>query len=46
MDNVVIENVRERIVDSLIGSGAKIVKGDDKPRGLKLIVGEQAYVRL
>jgi len=46
MDNVVLKDVGERIIDSLIGSGAKITHGEDKPRGVRFIVGEQTVVKL
>lgn len=46
MDNVVLEGIDERIVDSLIGSNAEIVKGSDRPRGLRFIVGEHAHIKL
>lgn len=46
MDNVVLENIKERIEDSLIGSNARIVGGDRKPRGIRLVIGERALVEL
>lgn len=44
MDNVVIEGLGERIVDSLIGSNVKITRRDKRPRGLRLIVGENTVI--
>jgi len=44
MDNVVIEGLGERIVDSLIGSNVKITRGNKRPRGLRLIVGENTAI--
>ena len=44
MDNVVMEGLGERVVDSLIGSNVRIVRGDRRPRGLRLIVGENTVI--
>jgi len=46
MDNVVIENIDMRIVDSLIGSNARIRRGSGLPKGVRLIVGEHAVIEL
>ncbi len=44
MDNVVLEDLGERIVDSLIGANARIKRRDRRPRGMQFIVGEHAAV--
>lgn len=46
MDNVVLENLEQRIVDSLIGSNTIIQKKEKKPKGYRLIVGENTVVEL
>jgi len=46
MDDVLLKDVGERIIDSLIGSGARIIHGEGKPRGVRFIVGEQTFVKL
>lgn len=45
MDNVTLEDLGERIVDSLIGANAKITRGDRRPKGIRLIVGEHAVIK-
>ncbi|WFO75966.1 glucose-1-phosphate thymidylyltransferase [Desulfurococcaceae archaeon MEX13E-LK6-19] len=44
MDNVVIKDIRERIVNSLIGSGAKITCRAKRPHGLRFIAGENTII--
>ena len=44
MDNVVLENLGERLVDSLIGANTRITKRDGRPRGIRLIVGEHTAI--
>jgi len=46
MDDVLLKDVGERIIDSLIGSGARIIHSEGKPRGVRFIVGEQTFVKL
>ncbi len=46
MDNVEIRGLGERIVDSIIGSNARIVHSDLRPRGLRFIVGENTSIIL
>ena len=44
MDNVVLENIRERIADSLIGSNVRIKRGNKKSKAIRFIVGEHTVV--
>ena len=44
MDNVVLENVGERITDSLIGSNVRIKRRSKRPKGLQFIVGEHTVI--
>ena len=44
MDNAVLEDLGERIVDSLIGANARITRRDGRPRGTRFIVGEHAVI--
>ena len=46
MDGVKVVGLRDRIVDSLIGSNAEIVEGNRRPRGSRLIVGENTVIEL
>ncbi len=46
MDNVVLENLEQRIVDSLIGSNTTIQRKEKKPKGYRLIIGENAVVEI
>ncbi|AEH25437.1 glucose-1-phosphate thymidylyltransferase [Pyrococcus yayanosii] len=45
MDDSVLINAG-RIVESLIGKGVKIVKGDSKPSGKKLVIGDLSQIVL
>ena len=44
MDDVVVEDVDERIIDSLIGSRVRITRRSRKPRGVQFIVGENTLI--
>lgn len=46
MDDVVIEGLNDRIIDSLIGSRVRITQRNKKPRGARFIVGENTVVEL
>jgi len=46
MDNVVMEDLGERVVGSIIGSNAVLRGNRGRPRGLRFIVGEQTAVEL
>ncbi len=46
MDNVTITSLDYRLVDSIIGSGGVIRKNSNRPRGLRLFLGEMGVVEL
>ncbi len=46
MDNVILENLEQRIVDSLIGSKTIIRRKEKKPKGYHLVIGENAIVEI
>ncbi|HLA45758.1 MAG TPA: glucose-1-phosphate thymidylyltransferase [Aggregatilineales bacterium] len=46
LENASIRNVPSRIQDSLIGRNADVDAGDEKPRALKLALGDYSKVRL
>ena len=45
MDNILLENLGERIVDSLIGANARITRRDGRPKGVRLVIGEHTMIR-
>ena len=45
MENVKIKGV-ERLMESLVGRHAKIIRGDDKRRTLKLHIGDHSEITL
>ena len=46
LDNVVLRNLKRRIVDSIIGSNSIIESDFNIPRGLRFIVGERTNIRM
>jgi len=46
LDHVEILNAGKRITDSIIGSYSKIIGGDERPAGYRLILGEQSTVKV
>ena len=44
MDNVVLEDISERITDSLIGSNVRIKRRNKRPKGIQFIVGEHTVI--
>lgn len=46
MDNVVIDAEGLRIVDSLVGSGTRITRTGAKPKGHRLVLGENTRIEL
>ncbi|MCC5998254.1 MAG: glucose-1-phosphate thymidylyltransferase [Thermofilum sp.] len=46
MDGVQLEDIPERITDSIIGAEAIIRSNSSKPKGLKIIVGEKSVIEI
>ena len=49
-NSVILENCHicriERVVDSLIGKGVKLVKPDQRSKGIRLFVGDDDRIEL
>jgi glucose-1-phosphate thymidylyltransferase len=46
MDRVELSDLGVRVLNSLIGSDAVVRGGEERPRGLRLILGERSGVEL
>ncbi len=45
MDNCIID-IDDRIVDSIIASGSRIISSSNRPRGKRFVVGEMTYIEM